>query len=111
VQLAVDGHEEYTAATGDGPVNALDKAMRKALERFYPSLSAVHLLDYKVRVITGEAGTAAKVRVLVTSGDGKSTWGTVGVSENIIQASYGALVDSINYKLYKDEKQSKVATR
>ena len=89
---------------GDGPVNALDRSLRKALTRFYPSLEDMELTDYKVRVLTGEYGTGAKVRVLVESKDLESSWGTVGVSVNIIEASWQALVDSINYKLMKDEK-------
>jgi 2-isopropylmalate synthase len=103
IMLKVDGHTEHTAATGNGPVNALDSALRKALEVFYPVLKDVKLLDYKVRVLTVGAGTAAKVRVLIESGDGNMKWGTVGVSENIIEASYQALLDSIEYKLLKEE--------
>jgi 2-isopropylmalate synthase len=90
------------AAEGDGPVNALDTALRKALYKFYPSLQDMHLKDYKVRVLDESRGTAAKVRVLVESGDFSGSWGTVGVSENIIEASFEALVDSIVYKLLKD---------
>ncbi|MBI4848040.1 MAG: citramalate synthase [Nitrospirae bacterium] len=92
---------EHTAATGHGPVNALDNALRKALEKFYPQLKHVKLLDYKVRVLTAGVGTSAKVRVLIESGDETHKWGTVGVSENIIEASYQALVDSIEYKLLR----------
>ncbi|MFH1783806.1 MAG: citramalate synthase [bacterium] len=103
VKLEVNGVEKHTAAEGDGPVNALDNALRKALKAFYPTLREVHLVDYKVRVIGGEEGTAAKVRVLVESSDAQDTWETVGVSENIIEASWNALVDSIEYKLLKDE--------
>lgn len=103
IMVDVDGSIEHTAATGDGPVNALDNALRKALEKFYPELKPVKLHDYKVRVIAAGKGTAAKVRVLIESGDGKMKWGTVGVSENIIDASYQALVDSIEYKLLKEE--------
>jgi 2-isopropylmalate synthase len=106
IRLYVDGSEVHTAAMGDGPVNALDRALRKALTRFYPSLKDMELSDYKVRVLTGEYGTGAKVRVLVESKDRVNSWGTVGVSVNIIEASWQALVDSINYKLMKDE-QSK----
>jgi 2-isopropylmalate synthase len=90
-------------AEGDGPVNALDAALRKALTRAYPNLGDMHLVDYKVRVINSEAGTAAGVRVVIESRDETSIWGTVGVSENIIEASWIALVDSFEYKLYKDE--------
>ncbi len=103
VQVAVDGVSEHTAALGHGPVNALDHALRKALERFFPQLKKVHLIDYKVRVLPGHAGTASKVRVLIESSDDKSKWGTVGVSENIIQASCMALVDSLEFKLMKDK--------
>jgi 2-isopropylmalate synthase len=98
----VDGKSEITAAEGDGPVNALDKALRKALEVFYPALSAVHLTDYKVRVLDGNSATASKVRVLIESSDGNESWTTVGVSKDIIEASWIALVDSIEYKLIKD---------
>jgi 2-isopropylmalate synthase len=92
---------EHTAATGRGPVNAIDNALRKALEKFYPQLKDVQLIDYKVRVLAAGKGTSAKVRVLVESGDDTHKWGTVGVSENIIEASWQALVDSIEYKLLK----------
>ncbi len=98
---------EHTEREGNGPVNALDKALRKALEKFYPNLKDVSLLDFKVRVITAGKGTSASVRVLVESGDGKEKWGTVGVSPNVIEASWQALVDSLEYKLYKDEKGSR----
>lgn len=99
IMVEVGGQVEHTAATGNGPVNALDHALRKALEKFYPALSQVKLLDYKVRVLTASDGTGSKVRVLIESGDGEKNWGTVGVSENIIEASWQALVDSIEYKL------------
>jgi 2-isopropylmalate synthase len=102
VKIAVDGTTEHTVAEGNGPVNALDAALRKALNRFYPGLREMELLDYKVRVLTAEAGTAAPVRVLIESGDGRARWGTVGVSTNIIEASWQALVDAIEYKLLKD---------
>lgn len=102
VRLRVLGRREETVAEGDGPVNALDNALRKALQRFYPSLREMQLSDYKVRVLDADRGTAAKVRVLITSVDGDSTWSTVGVSTNVIQASWLALVDSIEYKLLKD---------
>ncbi len=103
IRLFVGGDEEHTAAMGDGPVNALDIAMRKALVRFYPCLDDMELVDYKVRVLSGEKGTEAKVRVLVESRDKHCSWGTVGVSVNIIEASWQALVDSINYKLMKED--------
>ncbi|MGB5883606.1 MAG: citramalate synthase [Desulfobulbales bacterium] len=99
--------EVHTAALGEGPVNALDKALRKALTRFYPKLKDVELADYKVRVLAGEHGTGAKVRVLIQSRDQESEWGTVGVSYDILEASWQALVDSITYKLMKDEQKQK----
>ncbi len=105
--VTVDGKLEHTAAVGNGPVNALDNALRKALNPFYPRLKDVKLLDYKVRVLAARSGTAARVRVLIESGDKRRTWGTVGVSENIIEASWQALVDSIEYKLLKDEDNRK----
>jgi 2-isopropylmalate synthase len=104
VRVRVKGMLEHTAAAGNGPVNALDHALRKALEEFYPSLKTMKLLDYKVRILDETAGTAARTRVLITSGDGEETWGTVGVAENIIEASWQALVDSIEYKLRRDER-------
>jgi 2-isopropylmalate synthase len=105
IMVRVGGRTEHTAALGNGPVNALDNALRKALEKFYPQLKETSLIDYKVRVLSSGQGTGSRVRVLVESGDGTHTWGTVGVSENIIEASWQALVDSINYKLYKDERR------
>ncbi|MCQ9208316.1 MAG: citramalate synthase [Omnitrophica bacterium] len=104
IKVKVNKIEEYTASEGDGPVNALDNALRKALLEFYPALAKMHLRDFKVRVLDERAGTAAKVRVLIQSQDEKDSWGTVGVSENIIEASWQALVDSIEYKLLKDRK-------
>ncbi len=101
VMIRVGDKAEHTASMGNGPVNALDNALRKALERFYPELRDVRLIDYKVRILLSDKGTGAKVRVLVVSTDGKEEWGTVGVSENIIQASYRALADSYEYKLLK----------
>jgi 2-isopropylmalate synthase len=103
IMVKVGGRIEHTAATGNGPVNAIDHALRKALDKFYPQLKNVKLHDYKVRVLTAGKGTSAKVRVLVESGDDEKRWGTVGVSENIIEASYQALVDSIEYKLLKEK--------
>ena len=100
IMVEVDGTVEHTAALGNGPVNAMDNAIRKALEKFYPELSEVELLDYKVRVISA-GGTGSSVRVLIRSGDKETEWGTVGVSHNIIEASWQALVDSIRYKLWK----------
>jgi 2-isopropylmalate synthase len=93
----------HTAAEGDGPVNAIDNALRKALIRLFPSIAEVKLEDFKVRVLEGRNGTAAKVRVLLESSDGTSRWGTVGVSTNIIEASWIALADSLKYKLMKNK--------
>jgi 2-isopropylmalate synthase len=98
----------HTVSEGDGPVNALDGALRKALQPTYPRLAEMHLADYKVRVVNARAETAAKVRVVIEWRDGDAVWGTVGVSENIIEASWLALVDSFEYKLFKDEEQSGV---
>jgi 2-isopropylmalate synthase len=109
IKVNVDGKSEITAAEGDGPVHALDRALRKVLEVFYPELSRVHLTDFKVRVIDSNQATAAKVRVLIESTDGETVWTTVGVSTDIIEASWIALVDSIEYKLLKElEKKIKV---
>ncbi len=105
ILVRVGGQLEHTAALGKGPVNALDNALRKALEKFYPELKTMGLSDYKVRVLPGLPGTASKVRVLIESHDENDSWGTVGVSHDIIEASWQALVDSINYKMYKEEKQ------
>ncbi|OQY24199.1 MAG: citramalate synthase [Desulfobacteraceae bacterium 4572_35.2] len=102
IKVKVGGRIEHTAAEGDGPVNALDNALRKALEHFYPQLKDMKLLDYKVRVLPTGHGTASITRVLIESGDEGSRWGTVGVSDNIIDASYHALVDALLYKLVKD---------
>ena len=102
-----DGVIEHTAAQGNGPVNALDSALRKALVKFYPQIEEIKLLDYKVRVLGGGEGTGATVRVLIESGDGHERWGTVGVSHNVIEASWQALVDSIDYKLYRDRKRAR----
>lgn len=105
IRVKVNGNLQFTAAMGDGPVNALDMALRKALVQFYPTLEEVKLIDYKVRILNDRQGTAAKTRVLIESGDEHHKWGTVGVSENIIEASWQALVDSIEYKLLKDEER------
>jgi 2-isopropylmalate synthase len=101
VKVKVGDEVEHTTADGDGPVNALDNALRKALRKFYPVVEKIHLTDYKVRVVNSEAGTAAKVRVFIQFQDEKDSWSTVGVSENIIEASWLALVDAIEYKLSK----------
>ncbi len=103
IMVKVEGAVEHTAAMGNGPVNALDNALRKALEKFYPELTQVVLVDYKVRVLTGAEGTGSRVRVLIETRDRSDAWGTVGVSDNIIEASWQALTDSITYKLLKDE--------
>jgi 2-isopropylmalate synthase len=99
-----DGRIEHTAAQGNGPVNALDRALRKALGKFYPEVEQVRLHDYKVRVLGNQEGTEAVVRVLIESGDEHARWGTVGVSHNVIEASWQALVDSMDYKLYKERR-------
>ena len=101
-KVEVDGQIEITAGEGDGPVNALDIALRKALEKFYPLVSQIRLVDYKVRVIDTKAATAAKVRVIIESTDGNLSWTTVGVSQDIIEASWIALSDSFEYKLIRD---------
>jgi 2-isopropylmalate synthase len=103
VKIRVDGQIRHEVAEGDGPVNAIDAALRKALQGCFASLAEMHLVDYKVRVINSEAATAAGVRVVIESRDQEDIWGTVGVSENVIEASWIALVDSFEYKLYKDE--------
>jgi 2-isopropylmalate synthase len=104
VRLEVNGQEMFVASEGDGPVDALDKALRQALSKFYPKLTEMHLSDYKVRVLNTQEGTGAKVRVLIESQDKTDSWTTVGVHENIIEASWEALTDSIEYKLLKDQK-------
>jgi len=101
IKLQIVGKEEYTVAEGDGPVHALDNALRKALTNVYPLLKEVRLTDYKVRVLDVSSGTAAKVRVFIESAHKCGSWGTVGVSENIIEASIKALIDSIEYVIYK----------
>ncbi|MEM6431845.1 MAG: citramalate synthase [Deinococcota bacterium] len=111
IKVGVGDQLEHTAANGDGPVNALDKALRKALVRFYPMLQELSLVDYKVRVLSGlESGTASVVRVLVETSDGQDTWGTVGASTDVIAASYEALTDAIEYKLLKDKVKPEILT-
>ncbi|MBF0483945.1 MAG: citramalate synthase [Candidatus Omnitrophica bacterium] len=105
IRVKVKGHEQFSASAGDGPVDALDKALRAALLKAYPRLKEMHLSDYKVRVLDTKEGTAAKVRVLIESQDETDTWTTIGVHENIIEASWEALTDSIEYKLLKDKKK------
>ncbi len=104
VKLKVKGATRHEVSEGDGPVNALDAALRKALLDAYPFLAELRLVDYKVRVVNEEAGTAARIRVVIESSDGKNTWGTIGVSENIIEASWRALVDAIEYKLCMEDR-------
>jgi 2-isopropylmalate synthase len=99
VKVRVNGEAEYTVADGDGPVNALDGALRKALKPFYPKIAEIQLDDYKVRILNSQQGSAARTRVLIDSTDGRESWGTVGVSDNIIEASWLALVDSFEFKL------------
>jgi 2-isopropylmalate synthase len=101
VRVRVGDQVAHTVAEGDGPVNALDAALRQALVTFFPKLKSVELTDYKVRIINGKTGTGARTRVLITSGDGPREWSTVGVSENIIEASLEALTDSMEYALMK----------
>lgn len=107
VKVRVKGEIEHTVAEGDGPVNALDSALRKALTRFYPEIAPVILTDFRVRILDPEEATAAKTQVVIESSDGKESWGTVGVSENIIEASWEALVDSVEYKLFRDEEKAR----
>jgi 2-isopropylmalate synthase len=116
VKISVGDEHEITAAEGDGPVNALDNALRKALNKFFPQINEMGLVDFKVRVIEGSDGTGAKVRVQMQSRDAREIWSTIGVSENIIEASWQALVDSVQYKLSrelngKDEKHSNHPTK
>ncbi len=111
IKLSVKGSREHTAAEGDGPVNALDNALRKALKGYFPALSKRHLSDFKVRVLEGKEGTAARVRVLIQSQDETDTWSTIGVSENIIEASWQALMDSVEYKLLKDLQGNSLPTQ
>ena len=107
IKLSVKGETELTVGEGDGPVDALNSALRKALTRFYPGIEEVFLTDYRVRILDPEEATAAKTRVLIESSDGAETWGTVGVSDNIIEASWEALVDSVEYKLFLDEEEKR----
>ncbi|MBA2700463.1 MAG: citramalate synthase [Chloroflexi bacterium] len=101
VKVAVDGETLHTAADGNGPVNALDAALRKALRAFYPAIDDVHLIDYKVRILDGEAATAARTRVIIDSRAGARTWSTMGSDPNIIAASATALADSLEYAIWK----------
>ena len=105
IKVRVGDEVMHTVSEGDGPVNALDGALRKALLPVFPRLREMHLADYKVRVVNARAETAARVRVVVEWRDGGAVWGTIGVSENIIEASWLALVDAVEYKLFKDEEK------
>lgn len=102
IKVEVDGVIEITAGEGDGPVNALDIALRKALEKFYPLVAQIRLVDYKVRVLDGKSATASKVRVIIESTDNEASWTTIGVSSDLIEASWIALCDSFEYKLIRD---------
>ena len=102
LKIDVEGNVKIAAGEGDGPVNALDFALRSALQSFYPAVEQIRLTDYKVRVLDGRRGTETTVRVLIESSDGKDSWTTIGVSSDIVEASWLALVDSFEYKLIKD---------
>jgi len=102
LKLQVGNEMRVEAAEGHGPVNAMDAALRKALAPFYPCVESMRLLDFKVRVVNSEAGTAARIRVNIESSDEHASWRTIGVSENIIEASWAALVDAVEYKLHRD---------
>ncbi|PKL16788.1 MAG: citramalate synthase [Spirochaetae bacterium HGW-Spirochaetae-5] len=106
IKVEVGGQLEHTAANGNGPVDAIDNALRKALTKFYPEIAQMHLADYKVRVLDDNNGTASSVRVLIDQTDGVDHWGTVGVSTNMIEASWMALVDGIEFMLYKKRKNT-----
>lgn len=105
IKIRVGDQEEITAAEGDGPVNALDNAVRKALERFYPAIKEMKLTDYKVRVLDSDKASAAKVRVLIETSDHRENWTTIGVSTDVIDASWRALVDAIEYKLVREQER------
>ncbi len=109
VKVCVGDRQEHTASDGNGPVHALDLATKKALSRFFPEIEEIHLTDYKVRVLDAKEGTAAKVRVLIESTDGTESWTTVGVSSNVIEASWRAIIDSLLYKLVFSSKKSTTA--
>jgi 2-isopropylmalate synthase len=111
IRVNVNGHTEHTASEGNGPVHALDQALRKALLKFYPEIEEMHLSDFKVRVLNEKDGTAAKVRVLIDSSKGGNTWGTVGVSENIIEASWQALMEGVSYYLLERSEKREDARR
>jgi len=107
VKVVINDNKIIETAEGNGPVNALDSALRKAIQSCYPELSKITLTDFKVRVLNEKKGTGAIVRVLIESSDGEKSWGTIGVSENIIEASWQALEDSIVYGLMHVEKNKK----
>ena len=107
VKFSVDGIEEHTVSEGDGPIHALDQAIKKALVRFFPEIEEIHLVDYKVRVLDARKGTAAKVRVLIESRDSHQSWTTIGVSPNVMEASWKAIIDSVLYKLLFAAERSK----
>ena len=106
VKIRIDGQSVHKQGGGDGPVNSLDAALRAALSSSYPAVSSVRLEDYKVRIINGKLGTAARTRVLISSTDGHARWDTVGVSDNIIEASWQALVDSYDYAVMRSGRGS-----
>ena len=108
IKVTVNGKDMLEVAEGNGPVSALDTALRKALVKFYPAIAAFHLTDYKVRILDGTAGTSAKTRVLVESSNGKERWTTVGVSTNILEASYQAVVEGIEYGLLLEKGKATV---
>jgi 2-isopropylmalate synthase len=109
VKVRVGDAIEHAVAEGEGPVNALDRALRKVLTPFYPGIANVHLTDFRVRILDPAEATAAKTRVIIESSDGTESWNTVGVSDNIIEASWEALEDSVEYKLFREEEQAKAA--
>ncbi|MEM8604503.1 MAG: alpha-isopropylmalate synthase regulatory domain-containing protein, partial [Cyanobacteria bacterium P01_H01_bin.121] len=111
VKVGVNGQDILQAGEGNGPVSALDMALRKAITNFYPAVSAFHLTDYKVRILDGGSGTSAKTRVLVESSNGQQRWTTIGVSENIIEASYQAVVEGIEYGLILSDRQSDASSK
>jgi 2-isopropylmalate synthase len=106
IKVAVNGEDILEAAEGNGPVSALDAALRKALKNFYPEIAQFQLTDYKVRILDGGAGTSAKTRVLIESSNGQQRWTTVGVSSNILEASYQAVVEGIEYGLLLQSSES-----
>jgi len=111
IKISVDDSHEITAAEGLGPISALDNALRKALANFYPDLESMKLVDFKVRVVDGREGTAAKVRVFIESRDHDQIWSTIGVSEDVIEASWQALADSFQFKLAKEARQEHVSEK